>query len=169
MTTSLPRRARSRCGGGNWAPDFQSKVVVCTDGKAGHHFRTREETGRIRLEEQLASARLGGYEFALLRLPTGEVPREACPAREYWVAGRPLEDHQGSSNPTICSAPLCRATPWPVCTWITWRWPRLSGQGGLHDQCSARLHPRVPIRRDGFQAMQGSSDCCGLRRLHVRR
>lgn len=58
--------------------DFQAKVVVCTDGKAGHHFRTREETGRIRLEEQLASARLGGYEFALLRLPTGEVPREAC-------------------------------------------------------------------------------------------
>src|SRR6266542_1887531 len=57
---------------------FQAKVIVCTDGKAGHHFRTREETGRLRLEEQLASARLGGYEFELLRLPQGEVPREAC-------------------------------------------------------------------------------------------
>jgi LmbE family N-acetylglucosaminyl deacetylase len=54
------------------------KVIVCTDGQAGHHFRTREETGRIRLEEQLASARIGGYEFELLRLPGGQVPREAC-------------------------------------------------------------------------------------------
>lgn len=57
---------------------FQAKVLVCTDGKAGHHFRTREETGRIRLEEQAASAKIGGYEFELLRLPNGEPPREAC-------------------------------------------------------------------------------------------
>src|SRR5262245_43197079 len=57
---------------------FQAKVLVCTDGKAGHHFRTREETGTIRLEEQAASARIGGYEFELLRLPNGEPPREAC-------------------------------------------------------------------------------------------
>src|SRR6266511_3333155 len=55
-----------------------ARVIVCTDGKAGHHFRTREETGRVRLEEQLESARVGGYEFELLRLPQGEVPREAC-------------------------------------------------------------------------------------------
>jgi LmbE family N-acetylglucosaminyl deacetylase len=59
-------------------PDFQAKVLVCTDGKAGHHFRAREETGRIRLEEQAASAAIGGYEFELLRLPNGEPPREAC-------------------------------------------------------------------------------------------
>lgn len=57
---------------------FKAKVLVCTDGKAGHHFRTREETGRIRLEEQAASARIGGYEFELLRLPDGQPPREAC-------------------------------------------------------------------------------------------
>lgn len=57
---------------------FQAKVLVCTDGKAGHHFRTRDETGRVRLEEQAASARLGGYDFELLRLPNGEPPREAC-------------------------------------------------------------------------------------------
>ena len=57
---------------------FQAKVLVCTDGKAGHHFRTREETGRIRLEEQAASAKLGGYKFELLRLPDGQPPREAC-------------------------------------------------------------------------------------------
>jgi LmbE family N-acetylglucosaminyl deacetylase len=57
---------------------FTAKVLVCTDGKAGHHFRTREETGRIRLDEQAASAKIGGYEFELLRLPNGEPPREAC-------------------------------------------------------------------------------------------
>jgi len=35
--------------------DFTAKVVVCTDGKAGHHFRTREETGALRLREQAAA------------------------------------------------------------------------------------------------------------------
>jgi len=59
-------------------PDLRARVVVSTDGRAGHHFRTREETGRVRLEEQLASARVGQYEFAQLRLPNGRVPREAC-------------------------------------------------------------------------------------------
>lgn len=57
---------------------LRAKVIVCTDGKAGHHFRTREETGRVRLAEQLASAEIGGYEFDLLRYPGGQVPREAC-------------------------------------------------------------------------------------------
>ncbi len=58
--------------------DFRGRVIVCTDGKAGHHFRTREETGRIRLQEQEASARIGGYEFELLRLADKLPPREAC-------------------------------------------------------------------------------------------
>lgn len=58
--------------------DLRARVLVCTDGKAGHHFRTREETGRIRLEEQAASARIGRYEFELLQLPDGQPPREAC-------------------------------------------------------------------------------------------
>ena len=57
---------------------FHARVVVCTDGQAGHHFRTRAETGRLRYQEQEASARLGHYEFELLQLPNGEVPREAC-------------------------------------------------------------------------------------------
>src|SRR6266404_1818312 len=57
---------------------LRAKVVVCTDGQAGHHFRTRKETGRIRLREQLASAMIGGYEFEQLRYPNGELPREAC-------------------------------------------------------------------------------------------
>jgi len=51
-------------------------VIVCTDGAAGHHFRTREETARLRLTEQLKSVQLGGYEFALLSLPNGQVARE---------------------------------------------------------------------------------------------
>jgi LmbE family N-acetylglucosaminyl deacetylase len=57
---------------------LNAKVVVCTDGQAGHHFRTRKETGKTRLREQLASARAGGYEFEQLRYPNGRVPREAC-------------------------------------------------------------------------------------------
>jgi LmbE family N-acetylglucosaminyl deacetylase len=57
---------------------FTGRVLVCTDGQAGHHFRTREETGRMRLREQEASAQVGGYEFQMLRLPDGRVPREAC-------------------------------------------------------------------------------------------
>jgi len=59
--------------------DFRGRVLVCTDGKAGHHFRSREETGRMRLAEQEASARIGGYEFELLRLPDGATVREGCP------------------------------------------------------------------------------------------
>ena len=58
--------------------DLTARVLVCTDGKAGHHFRTREETMRVRIAEQEASARAGGYEFQLLRLPDGSPPREAC-------------------------------------------------------------------------------------------
>jgi LmbE family N-acetylglucosaminyl deacetylase len=57
---------------------FEAKVIVCTDGKAGHHFRTREELGQIRLREQMEAARLGRFQFELLRLPNGEPPREAC-------------------------------------------------------------------------------------------
>ena len=32
----------------------------------------------MRIQEQEASARLGGYELEILRLPNGEIPREAC-------------------------------------------------------------------------------------------
>ncbi|HEY2951798.1 MAG TPA: PIG-L family deacetylase [Verrucomicrobiae bacterium] len=58
--------------------NFRGRVLICTNGQAGHHFRSREETARMRLKEQEASARLGGYEFELLRLANGEPPREAC-------------------------------------------------------------------------------------------
>lgn len=58
--------------------DLQATVLVCTDGKAGHHFRTREDTMEMRVAEQRASAAIGEYEFRMLRYPNGAVPREAC-------------------------------------------------------------------------------------------
>jgi LmbE family N-acetylglucosaminyl deacetylase len=57
---------------------FRGRVIVCTDGKAGHHFRTREETFKVRIQEQKESAERGQYECDVLRLPNGQVPREAC-------------------------------------------------------------------------------------------
>ncbi|HEY0455041.1 MAG TPA: PIG-L family deacetylase [Verrucomicrobiae bacterium] len=57
---------------------LSARVLVCTDGKAGHQFRTRVETGRMRIAEQEESARIGGYELQILRLPDGSIPREAC-------------------------------------------------------------------------------------------
>lgn len=60
------------------APDFRARVVVCTDSRSGHHFRTRDETARIRFAEQTASAAVGRYEFELLRKPGGEPFTEAC-------------------------------------------------------------------------------------------
>src|SRR6186997_2862276 len=57
---------------------LQARVLICTDGKAGHHFRSREELHRVRWQEQQESARIGGYEALMLRLPDGQVPREAC-------------------------------------------------------------------------------------------
>ncbi len=56
---------------------FRGRVVVCTDGAAGHQFRTRPETAALRLQEQQSSAKVGGYEFELLKLPNGQPPREA--------------------------------------------------------------------------------------------
>ena len=86
---------------------LQARVLVCTDGKAGHHFRTRDETGRVRLKEQAESARIGGYESNVLTLPNGEVPREAClqptPAflAALWKAIRDFEPDYLFSPPVV--------------------------------------------------------------------
>lgn len=58
--------------------DFTGRVLVCTDGRSGHHSRSREETARVRLAEQEASAKIGGYDFQLLRKPDGRPFEEAC-------------------------------------------------------------------------------------------
>jgi LmbE family N-acetylglucosaminyl deacetylase len=58
-------------------PDFRARFLVCTDGAGGHQFRPRAETARLRLKEQMDSAQIGGFELEVLRLPDGEVPREA--------------------------------------------------------------------------------------------
>lgn len=58
--------------------EVEPKVIICTDGEAGHHRRSRHETGRMRVREQAASAEIGDYAFELLRYPSGQVPREGC-------------------------------------------------------------------------------------------
>ncbi len=58
--------------------DLRARVIVCTDGRAGHHFRPPAETAALRMSEQEQSARVGGFEFEPLRLPDGQQPREAC-------------------------------------------------------------------------------------------
>jgi LmbE family N-acetylglucosaminyl deacetylase len=59
-------------------PDFRARALVCTDSRSGHHLRTREETARVRLAEQMASAAIGRYEFDLLRKPDGRPFEEGC-------------------------------------------------------------------------------------------
>lgn len=63
---------------------FRGRVVVCTDGAAGHHLMTRASTARRRLAEQRASAKIGGEELSVLRLPGGRVPREGCLSVDRW-------------------------------------------------------------------------------------
>ena len=75
---SFPLLARLKCGGGNWADDFRARLIICTDGAAGHHQLSREETARVRLAEQLESAKLAQCEIEPLLLPNGKAPREAC-------------------------------------------------------------------------------------------
>jgi len=91
-------------------PSLSRRVLVCTDGKAGHQFRTREETGEIRKQEQDASAKIGGYEWELLRLPDGRVPREACllPSVELLAA---LWNAIRSYEPDILFCPPVPADP----------------------------------------------------------
>lgn len=59
-------------------PGFRSRALICTDGRSGHHFRSRAETARIRQAEQAASAAVGHYEWELLRKPCGQPFEEAC-------------------------------------------------------------------------------------------
>lgn len=91
--------------------DLKAKVVVCTDGAAGHHFRTRKETAQVRLLEQRASARIGGYEFELLRLPAGGDEQNAVLAANLaqhseksvrWLDESTLAEHGFDDNGGDC-------------------------------------------------------------------
>ena len=81
---------------------YHKTGMVCCDGRAGHHFRTRDETARIRLAEQEESARLGGYEFVPLLLPGAEWLAQWLP--EWTVQeldfgnGRPAGDNARLQN-----------------------------------------------------------------------
>lgn len=76
---------------------LRSRIIVCTDGGSGHHFRTTDEVARIRLQEQRESAKIGAYLFDPLTLPGGkptpggalEVTREFLAA--LWKAIRDFE------------------------------------------------------------------------------
>lgn len=57
---------------------LRARIVVCTDGKAGHHFRTREETGTVRQREQAAAAALAGVDYQQLVDHRGNLFREGC-------------------------------------------------------------------------------------------
>jgi len=57
---------------------LRARIIVCTDGKAGHHFRTREETGALRHREQAAAAALAQVEYQQLTDHRGELFREGC-------------------------------------------------------------------------------------------
>lgn len=58
-------------------PSVHRRVLICTDGAAGHHALGREATARRRFSEQEAAARLGGFDFRLLRDADGQPFREA--------------------------------------------------------------------------------------------
>ena len=68
-------------------PQCTARILVCTDGAAGHQFRTRQETAQLRYQEQEASARRGGCQFQLLRLPDGQPPREGFLVTHELLAG----------------------------------------------------------------------------------
>jgi LmbE family N-acetylglucosaminyl deacetylase len=58
-------------------PGVQRRILICTDGAAGHHALSREATARRRLAEQQKAADLGGFQLRLLRDPAGQPFREA--------------------------------------------------------------------------------------------
>jgi len=57
---------------------LRARIIVCTDGEAGHHFRTRAETGALRRQEQTVAAALAGVEFQQLADHQGRLFREGC-------------------------------------------------------------------------------------------
>lgn len=75
---------------------FAARLLVVTDGQAGHHELSREATGRVRWGEQLRSAREAGFPLDVVRLtlPDGSHPRDGCTLltkdlmAAFWLAAR---------------------------------------------------------------------------------
>lgn len=63
--------------------DVQRRILICTDGAAGHQFMTRAQTAERRRREQEEAARLGGFEFRQL------VDRAGAPFREARLHAAP--------------------------------------------------------------------------------
>ena len=125
--------------------ELRAKVVVCTDGKAGHHDRSRDETGRVRLAEQIESAGIGGWEFEQLLLPGGQPPREACLELTARSSGRHLESRAGfRAGLSILSAPAGRSAGGDSQRSRNGR--RRSPAHRVHDQRAACFHTRVSGR-----------------------
>ena len=59
--------------------ELNARVLVCTDGRAGHHVHDPGKTTQVRMTEQRASARIGKYEFCLLY--TSPSPRDLSTSR----------------------------------------------------------------------------------------
>ena len=62
-----------------WGSSLEARLIVCTDGAAGHHQLGWSETRERRWQEQQASAALGGYQVERLVLPDGRLRPEANP------------------------------------------------------------------------------------------
>lgn len=59
-----------------YGEDFMGKVTICTDGAAGHHQLTREQTAEVRLREQVEALAGTGLDLELLAYPDGLHPKE---------------------------------------------------------------------------------------------
>lgn len=55
---------------------FRGRVTVCTDGAAGHHRMSRDETAAVRLQEQESAMAMAGFELETLEYPDGARPKE---------------------------------------------------------------------------------------------
>ncbi len=61
------------------ASGVESKLIVCTDGGAGHHSRGLEETREMRWDEQQKACEIGGHAVERLQMPDGSLRPEGNP------------------------------------------------------------------------------------------
>ena len=117
-------------GDGSVGPTSQERFWFCTDGRSGHHARTRRRNRPGSARGQEASARVGQYSFELLKKPDGRPVRGSLPDPDH-----------GSPRCAVAHPQLNRISPPPVARrsaggvhpdHITVAEGRATG--GLHDQ-----------------------------------